>query len=254
MEKNIEVELASIGLSKDQARVYLFLLRNGALTAHMLSKRLGIARTLVYKVLSDLIDLHLVEKDTSFKVTRFSASHPYTLRGIVENRRRMVDNLAHKVESLITPLISEYNLNNERPNVHFMEGLSGLRSVLADTLTATETVLMFVDTTSLEKEVLDIDAEFAKKRLRNKKRKHILTPDSPEARSYLKTGVNDYTAIKLINKEYCGVFSAVQYIYDNKLAFLTFANSTYTATLLSDTQIYTMQRSLFKSLWHQAES
>jgi sugar-specific transcriptional regulator TrmB len=247
---SIESLLQEIGLSKDQTAVYIYLVRNSVMPANILSRRLNITRTLVYKVLDDLIVRGLVTKDESFKIARYSATHPYSLRSIADQERQTADTLARKIEEVIAPLVSEFNVEAHKPAVHFMEGLGGLRTALEDTLTASEPVRMFVDTTALEQDVLDIDAEFVKKRLKLKKTKYILTPDSSEARMYQNQGSDALTHIKLLPAAYCESFSAVTYLYDKKVVYLTFTKNAFTTTTIYDEQIYLMQRSLFESLWH----
>jgi sugar-specific transcriptional regulator TrmB len=66
---SIEEQLQTIGLSKGQTSVYLYLIHNGQMPANILSRRLGISRTLMYKILDDLIGMSLASKDDSFKVT-----------------------------------------------------------------------------------------------------------------------------------------------------------------------------------------
>lgn len=244
--------LQEIGLSEDQAAVYIYLVRNSVMPANILSRRLNITRTLVYKILDDLIAKGLVTKDESFKIARYSATHPYSLRLIAERERQSADTLARKIEEAITPLVAEFNVEANKPAVHFMEGLGGLRTALEDTLTATETVLMFSDTARIEQEVSDIDAEFIKKRIKLKKQKYILTPESPESHTHQDEGNNEITTIRLVPTLHCSAFSAVTYIYDKKVVFLRFSENTFSTTIVYDEQIYLMQRSMFLSLWETA--
>ncbi len=245
--------LQEIGLTRDESSVYLYLIRNSVMPATVLSRRLNITRTLVYKILDDLITKGLVTKDESFKVTRYSATHPYSLRQIAEQEKQAADTLARKIEEAISPLVSEFNTEANKPAVHFMEGLGGVRTALADTLTANEPVMMFADTSRIVEEVSDIDAEFVKKRLKLKKSKYILTPESPESIHHQQEGNNEFTTIRLVPKEYCQPFAAVTYIYDKKVVFLRFFEDSFSTTIVYDEQIYTMLRSLFQSLWQTAQ-
>jgi len=244
--------LQQIGLSRDQSTVYTYLVRNSVMPATLLAKRLNITRTLVYKILDDLIAIGLVQKDDSFKVARYSATHPYSLRTIAERERQSADTLARKIEEVVVPLVAEFNVEANKPAVHFMEGLGGLRTALEDTLTASEPVMMFSDTSRIEQEVADIDAEFVKKRLKLQKAKYILTPLSPESVQHQQEGNNEFTTIRLVPHEFCQPFSAVTYIYDKKVVYLTFADNSFSTTIIYDENIYLMQRSLFLSLWQTA--
>lgn len=245
--------LTKIGLTADQAAVYHYLLENGALSASLLSKRLGITRTLVYKILDDLSTLNLVSKDDSFKVTRFSAAHPYELRKIAVQQKIAAEELANRIETSLAPLVASYNLQSNKPAVHHMEGLSGIAEILEDTLTSSEPIRMFVDTDTLEQEVEDIDAQFAKKRIKLGVKKHILTPYSQRSEAYAKSIDNDLTNVRLLKTPVFEPFYSVMYIYDNKMSYITYKDNVFTGTIVHDPSIYTMQRVAFESLWAAAQ-
>ena len=110
--------------------------------------------------------LNLVTKDESFKVTLFSAAHPYELRKIAEEKQAEAATLANQIETALVPLVSSYNLLSNKPAVHHMEGLKGVQEVFNDSLTSSEAIYMYVDTDTLEREFLDLDAAYVPKRLK----------------------------------------------------------------------------------------
>ena len=247
--QHITEQLQEIGLSSDQARVYLYLIENGSIPANALSRRLGITRTLVYKILDDLDTKGLVEKDDSYKVTRFSANHPHALRSIAESERQAADEVARKVETVIGPLLSAYNLESNKPAVHFMEGLAGVQEILKDSLTASEPIYMYVDSDTIEQEVLDLDAAYVPKRLKKGIVKKMLMVRSPIAETYSKENQTDLTQVRLMSSETTKHFHAFCYIYDKKVIYGTYKEGTFTSTIIYDESIYTMQRLAFEALW-----
>lgn len=54
--KNLITRLSNIGLTKNEAKVYYFLLKNPPITGSELSKKMKMDRTLVYQILNQLID------------------------------------------------------------------------------------------------------------------------------------------------------------------------------------------------------
>ena len=245
--------LHHIGLSKDQSAVYLYLLQNGMLSAAMLSKRLGITRTLVYKILDDLEKLQIVTKDDLFKVTRFKAEHPYTLRKIGERKKIEAEELSQRIETSIFPLISEFNLQSSKPAVHFMEGLAGVSQTLEDSLTAQETIYSYVDSETLDSEVLDIDEQYVKKRLKKGIAKKILMAKTDQSAEYARNNQSELTQIRLIESENIPHFFSVMYMYDKKVSYITYKDSTFSSVLMHDASIYTMQRFVFEAMWRCAE-
>jgi sugar-specific transcriptional regulator TrmB len=67
-------QLQNIGLTHNQAKVYSTLLDRGTLSAGKIQRRVGIDRSLVYVVLSELTALELVTRDDSQKVALFKAA------------------------------------------------------------------------------------------------------------------------------------------------------------------------------------
>lgn len=251
-QQTIEELIQSIGLTKDQVSVYLYLIRNGQMPANLLSRRLGITRTLVYKILDDLIQYSLVTKDESFKVTRYKANHPYSLREIAEKEKKIADELARKIEYVISPLVSEYNLQSQKPAVHFMEGLDGVNFILEDTLSAKETIYMYTDTDTLEQELLDVDEQYVKKRLKLGLAKKILMAKTPASEKYVSENQSELTQSKLISSSEIPHFYSFMYIYDSKISYVTYKENIYTSAIIYDASLYTMQRFVFESLWNNS--
>lgn len=252
--QHITEQLQEIGLSADQARVYSYLIENGTIPANTLSRRLGITRTLVYKILDDLDTKGLIEKDDSYKVTRFNAKHPHALRDIAESERQAADETSRKIETMMGPLVSAYNLEPEKPAVHFMEGLSGIQEILKDSLTSSEPIYMYVDSDTIEQEVLDLDAAYVPKRLKKGIVKKMLMVRSPAAEEYVQKNQSDLTQVRLISGEQTKHFYAFCYIYDKKVSYGTYQNGTFTSTIIYDDSIYTMQRAAFEALWQCSPS
>jgi sugar-specific transcriptional regulator TrmB len=247
----IEEQLQTIGLSKDQSTVYLYLIHNGQMPANLLSRRLGIGRTLMYKVLDDLIALSLATKDDSFKVTRYSASHPYSLRTIADENKKTADELGRKIESVLGPLVSEFNLQSQKPAIHFMEGLEGVSFVLEDSLTSSEVIYMYVDNETLEQELIDIDAQYVKERLKKKIEKNILMARTPDSVKYALNNQTELTKTRLISSEKIPNFYSFMYIYDKKVSYVTYRKKVFTSAIIYDESLYTMQRFVFEALWQK---
>ena len=244
--------LTEIGLSRDQSSLYLYLLRNGSIPASILAKRVGISRTLVYKVLQDLERLGLVEKDFAYKVTRFSAKHPYVLRKFADLQRQAAEELAQKIERGLLSLVSEFNTQSKRPSIHVMEGLSGAEQALDDTLTATEEIYGYLDNDAVASEVQDIGAAYNKKRLKKGIFKKTLMPDTSSARMYVQNLQDTLSQIRLLPTPANENFHSVLNLYDGKVSYISFKNGTFISTIIQDSEMYAMQRFLFESQWRSA--
>ena len=119
---NTQEKLQQAGLTGNESKVYLDLIKKGELSANQIAKNLGIDRTLTYTILN-----HLVEKGHVSYIIRenkkvFSASEPQSLL-----------NPLKKKEVLITDLISELsNIQKESSqevDIKVLEGKEGVRTL-----------------------------------------------------------------------------------------------------------------------------
>src|SRR3989337_3585422 len=80
-----EQQFLQIGLDKEQAVIYEIMLKNGSLPAGKIAGKSPFKRGLVYKILDQLIDLNLIEKDQKpGKPAKFSPLHPLKIKEMVK--------------------------------------------------------------------------------------------------------------------------------------------------------------------------
>ncbi len=91
--KDIIKKISDIGLTKNEAKIYYTLLKNGARTASQLSKSLNINRTNIYGILSNLVTKGLC-KEIAGKTTRFEAISP------LESFENIKENLEEKIKEI----------------------------------------------------------------------------------------------------------------------------------------------------------
>ncbi len=121
MEK-LKEKLTQAGLTGNESKAYLELLKNEELTANELSKKISTDRTLTYTILNHLIEKGLVSYITKQNKKFFKAEKPENLM----NRIR-------KKEFLVKDLIIELNKIQKQTNLPYeikvLEGKEGLRTL-----------------------------------------------------------------------------------------------------------------------------
>lgn len=124
---NLEDALGRLGIGGKPARFYLAALEHGQRPVHEVAARAGISRTTAYDVLARLSAKGLVsrvEKDGRLYV---AAEDPVRLLGLLEDRRRLVDELLPELRAL-------HGRAGVKPRIRFYEGRDGISAVLYDTL------------------------------------------------------------------------------------------------------------------------
>ena len=248
-------ELTKTGLTQDQAVVYEILLKVGEQQASSLYKQIpstySLSRPLVYKILDELIEKELVEKnDPKNKVSTFIAKHPIAIGKYFDVQKAKIDTAKKQFEAISGQLSSIYNLSSGKPGVQFFEGEQGIWEVLLDSTNTTEEVLTYADIGAIQRYIPELNAEYSAIR----EDKHIKTRglivDSPEARTFLKTYDKQTTTTKLIpNTLDIAPFQTIMKIYDQKVSYITLTDSYFIGVIITDQFIANTHKYLFESLW-----
>ena len=244
--------LTQAGLSSEQAHIYEFLLKNGASVVRDIAKNVPFSRPMVYKVLEELVQAALVEKqEKKGSVTTFVAAHPQHLIDQAEQTKDQAETALNALSASIDTLISDYNLQSGKPGVRFFEGIAGIRKVLADSLTAQEVIYSYADLESIDKYIGNINREYAETREKKDIRKKGIVLDTPVAREFLKNYEPGVTETRVISRD-AAPFHTVMQIYDNKISYITLSDETIIGVIIDDKHIAGMHKYLFEYLWERA--
>jgi len=117
----MEKELEKLGLSGNEAKIYLFLLRHGEKTTGPIIKETGIANSRVYESLNTLIGKGLVTYRVQKRGKYFQAADPSKF---LENEEEKLK----KIESLIPSLKTIQSKEEKETNVSIYEGFEGFKT------------------------------------------------------------------------------------------------------------------------------
>lgn len=118
-----EERLQKAGLTGNEAKVYLDLLKQGSITASQLAKKIGMDRTLVYTVLNHLIEKGLVNYVVKANKKFFSASEPENLLNPIKEKSAFIQDLI--------PELKQIEKIQEIPQeIKVYEGKEGIRTLI----------------------------------------------------------------------------------------------------------------------------
>lgn len=127
-------ELKKIGLSENEAKVYLALLELGSATADEVAKKADVKRPTTYVQLEALMKQGLVSsferlvKKGGAEKTFFRAEDPEHLKKIAETGKKKAEERAVVLENALPELLKLFAFSGERPKVRFFEGVEGLKT------------------------------------------------------------------------------------------------------------------------------
>jgi sugar-specific transcriptional regulator TrmB len=126
---NIEESLAKVGLTKQEARVYLALRELKEAQTGKICEHAHIERSNIYKVLSSLINKGLVSYRIQNNIKVFTASPPESLSELFKEKQKKLEEERKQVEKLISNLkIKEHN-KEPISNYKYYEGIPAIKSM-----------------------------------------------------------------------------------------------------------------------------
>lgn len=117
----MENKLEELGLTKNESKVYLFLLKQGETTTGAIIKETGIANSRVYESLNSLIEKGLVSYNVQKEGKHFIAEDPKKFIEIEEAREK-------KIKELIPGLVSLKNSEQKETTTAVYEGYEGFKT------------------------------------------------------------------------------------------------------------------------------
>ncbi len=122
MEK-LKENLTKAGLTGNESKLYLELLKNQELTANELSKKVSMDRTLAYSVLNHLIEKGLISYIIKQNKKFFKAEKPANLLNKLKEKEIFVKDLISELNKIQKEIIIPYEIK-------IFEGKEGLRNLM----------------------------------------------------------------------------------------------------------------------------
>lgn len=231
-----------LGLSDDEASIYMTLVELGPSTVSDISKKTGLHRPTIYKLIPELIERGLVSKSTKGKRKLFVAESP-------EKLKKLSQDIAEEVETFVPHLKGIYASREKKPLVKFLEGKKGITSVLDDIVNTLPRGDVFYRYGAIQKaEQTDkyLPKDYRKRRDNKQLERFVITNEkiAKQKKPRLER------AIKVIpEKEGLFDYEVTEIVYGDKIAFLDYNSET--ALVIENSKIAEFQKSLFKSLYRR---
>ncbi|MDP3639833.1 MAG: helix-turn-helix domain-containing protein [Nanoarchaeota archaeon] len=126
--------LEDAGLTKNEAKAYLTLLRIGKSPSGKIVKEAKIAGGKVYETLYKLLDKGLVEVVIEQNVKQFIAADPQSILLYLEERKEQISEQAKKLGQLVPELQKIKEFTEPVENVYLVKGFRGIKPVVYDAL------------------------------------------------------------------------------------------------------------------------
>ena len=112
------------GLTEGEAKVYLALLKLGSSTSGPIIEKSGVANSVIYRILQNLIDKGLASYIVKEKTKYFRAAEPKRIIDFIEEKREKLDENKKLIEKII-PNLSAASQDINETTVQIFEGFNG---------------------------------------------------------------------------------------------------------------------------------
>ncbi|MFH1915992.1 MAG: helix-turn-helix domain-containing protein [Nanoarchaeota archaeon] len=232
--------LEKAGLSPNESKCYLSLIKLGSASANELSRESGIHRVSVYDALRGLREKGLISQITKENKLLFEAGNPKNIKTIIEKKEQELQ----EVKELIPTLQIDFDLAKDRQDIHSFKGLAGIRSILSEML-ETQTEILDFGAEYKIKEFLPYDyPKWDKERIRRKIHMRII------ANIKIKPTQIKLTKIKYVPQEFISAVST--YIFDGKVALIAWVENPI-GIIITHKDVYTSYKNYFSYLWKTAK-
>lgn len=247
------IDLKSYGLSDDEAKAYLFILKQGFSSALHISRSIHLARTKVYRILDKLIAKRLVEQKIADRGMRFGATDPEQFNHLVAEKERELTTLKQSLPHLVSQLQQLVQTNTTTSKVLYYQGIEGLKQISYN-ITHSDKLLRVFEMEHLSEFLPKDFAEDVRQKLVDNK---IFTKDLTNKQSFgdytdITEMIKDYSEFRYIDPTFLKINFEVL-IYNNVYATYTYKNNQIFCVEIYNEQLAEMQKQIYDAIWNQAQ-
>lgn len=243
-------QLLQLGLSENEAKVYLAALELGPTTAMHVSQKAEINRPTAYVQIDNLMEMGLMSSYTTGKKRYFTVEHPERLRDMLKIKEKEVAEQKKYLKEILPELQALFLTTKERPKVRFYEGKEGILAMTHDAFKAKQKTILAVIPYDLNDKLFNEQErkEFESKRKRRKiKARTLYTRKEGPFTTPPPATIED----RYIPQNLFPITASVD-IYDNKIAAYTLRGKLI-GVIIESKEIADTLRAIFSLAWEGAE-
>ena len=242
----IEKILEQFDLTNKKASAYLACLELGPSTVQAIARKARIKRTTTYDILEDLVEKGLVTYTIRGKKKYFLAEDPETLKSILKEKERMLDEILPQLKSI-------YNLPGIKPKIRYYKGVEEIKTIFRETLKckSKETLGLLPPIDLYEFIGVDYMKNYVKSRVKLKIKNKTIRVKAWEAEEkYFLRHKEQLREMRYAPKGI--VFHSTIIIFDDKVAVISSRKESF-GFLIESVEFSQTMKVLFGVLWKQSK-
>ncbi len=243
-----EIELIKLGLNKNEAKVYLILLKRNAGSAGELIKQSNFHRNIVYDNLEKLIEKGLVSFIFEGRTKIFKANPLYSFTDFLEREQEILNEKKEIAEKIKKSAKELFPIKCKMQDAMIYRGIKGVRALFLDTLNEGKEYYVF----GAPKASLKIMGStfWENYNIKREQKKMIIRMIfNEDLRQWSKKIKSKLTKIKFLPKKFDSITETI--IYNEKVAIIVWTQNPI-ATLIIDKNLARAYKQYFEILWKEA--
>ena len=252
--------LTDLGLTENEARVYLFILANPEMTAADVARELGMDKSSGYRAVEQLTDRQLLLVSPKKRGSTYQAVDPRQLHNLLSSKRQEIELQSRTLDTFVDRLIQEHDLqDNPKTNVSVERGEQAVKKMMIDRL---ESEPKMIRETWMSGNPIISSPEyelFVRDYVKKRVKKGIFLRglyDNPQEKSLypelLVTSKKYLKEVKLWpTDEMTGEKSFT--IFGEKVAFLTYRVNDIVVITIHEPLLAELMRDMFDYIWNRSE-
>ncbi len=248
----IELKLRNLGLKKDEAQIYLVLLKYGISNVSDISKITHIPRINCYHHLDKLTQKGLISVTERKKVKHFTAENP----NVFINKEKERLNAARAIVPELLALSSD---NSQKPRIKFFEGKDGIKTIFNQMVEIRESeIVSFSNFERLENFLPDFLPTHFETRLKQNIKTRFISPRGIKAETFCQRffprGYNEsLLEVFLVSPDEFNFDSEIT-IFAGSIAILNLNEENPIGILVENPELFHTQKAIFDLAWLGATS
>lgn len=232
--------VSELGLTKQEAAVYVAALETGFSSISDIAKKAGIKRPTTYYVVDELIKKNLISRAPKGKRTFYIAEHPNKLLSNIRSQENKLMSALPLLESLLKSA-------GNKPRIRFYEGKEGIKSIYNEVFKTHKKLLAIGSMRDILKHFsYEETAEWFKLLSQEGGKIYDLVDDAPETRKYAKAAYRKgHGPLKYLPKDFKMGTDTI--IAGDKVALISY--SSLMGVLIENDEIAQTQRQMFEFMW-----
>lgn len=239
----MEEELRDIGLSDNEVKIYLALLKEKSGNASFLAKKANLNRTTAYLELDNLMKKGLVSYVIKDSKRYYQAVNPKRLINILDEKREKI--------KLILPKLMSFEQSNDKFNIKIYEGREGIKTFYQDILNTGVKEFIAFGVTGNAVEIMEFSyPHFLKKFVKAGIKERAIA--NHNSRSIMDRHPRKFVKVKYLSEKYKSDVTTV--IYGNKIAVQSLVKDKIYVIVIEDKDLAKSYKSYFEFMWDSIDN